>query len=392
MGEADKTVREVPCAPGMSALLPTGTLIHLRNCTVTGQVTYTPQTPGLEELSVFQENLPFNMTGVWFAVGVQQNSRRRGGWMIMDQVSNIRKKELAAPDARIGDFLMSRDVNWLVPGNTVYNLKTAPDYEYEDTGWFGSSPGHLSSKNVEANNGFLEAKDTKIDFAVGDAKQVSVLASIDTNRTLVSWKSTRFPKGSGGAQLNQIVRGSESADRMIRATEGTYTSAKWWARILDGLLIWYGTWNIAYTPYCCLAWHWLCAGISCKFQVAQQIADEHRGVIMGSMLRSVMWAIIPLLSAFGLTQLGFRFPVAFLIVGSCLFLVAVFVTICIACKRKNYDSFSDDSGEEVSSDDERHAVGSAGFTESLYILGLVTSSGLTLPLVISAYFYARGYA
>jgi len=393
--EADSTVREVPCTPedtAQSTLV--GTLIHLQNCTVTGQKTYTPQTPGLEELSVFEENLPSNMTGVWFSVGVQQNTRRRGSWRSVDRVSNIEALQVVGDDTRIGRFTVSHDMTLLVPGVTVYNLKTAPDYVYEDTGWFGSSPGQLSSKNVQATGaGFLEAKDTLIDFAVGDARVVSVLGALDSNGQLVKWKSSRFV-GAGGAQLTQMVRGSVSADHMIRATEQAYVSSKWWSRALDVFFIWYGTWSIVYTPYTCRAWLWLNLSCGCKFQAAQEVAIQYRDRIIVSTLLAVLWSIIPIASAFGLTQLGFRFPVAFLIAGGCLFLIAAFVALCCGGKRRGYtDMDSDESGEASrSSGDEQEDEASAGVTESLYILGLVTASGLVVPLAVSAYFYFRGYA
>jgi len=358
MKEALAAAQEEPCirqgaaawepSQGAAAWEP-GKLLHLYNCSVTGQEHFTPSYPDLQELELFEDNLPSNITGAWFGVEVFYNDRRRsGGWSKTQRVSNVQTKKVVAQGVRIGDHRASSALADVFPGDAV-PVKTAANYEYEFhyDPFRVSTPTKLSSKNMRAIAAayppVLEATsgDVQVHFSVGNPRSVSVLAAADSTGQLTFWNASTVQTGEhGGVQINRVEKGAVTLEEMLGKVKDAYATDILDLRLGDRRFwhagwVWFGTWCLLYAKYvccCCMALAREKKPSEMEQQQEDKVPESHDDECSRcgcSLVWSLLWSLLPTAEVLVLAWWGYRFPFLFLIVG------AVFVP-CLMCVASGY--------------------------------------------------------
>mmetsp|Transcript_27228 Transcript_27228/g.87719 ORF Transcript_27228/g.87719 Transcript_27228/m.87719 type:complete len:451 (-) Transcript_27228:114-1466(-) len=210
-------VYEQECSgQGAEGEIPSGSVVHLLNCPVTGRLSFSAEDRGLEFLQDFEENMPKGSfgTGAYFQVHIQQFTRRRSSeWRDIVGAGSLTAGFTIAHDVHIGVFSASEEV-W---DNVLYT--SDPKSPYDD--------------------------DIKLWFTVADAKSVSALTT-ESSDELFTWRIDKQD-----VNLTRVEAGAVTTKTMIEVVQQQFSDNARDGRVIGILTFWLATFLLVFPAYAC---------------------------------------------------------------------------------------------------------------------------------------------
>mmetsp|Transcript_103278 Transcript_103278/g.296475 ORF Transcript_103278/g.296475 Transcript_103278/m.296475 type:complete len:489 (-) Transcript_103278:30-1496(-) len=248
-------VYEQECSgQGAEGEIPSGSVVHLLNCPVTGRLSFSAEDRGLEFLQDFEENMPKGSfgTGAYFQVHIQQFSRRRSSqWRDIVGAGSLTAGFTIAHDVHIGVFSASEEVVEVFPNSRV-QLHPSSQYKQE-AAMFSSAQAPYTSKNMQVWDNVLYTSDPKspydddikLWFTVADAKSVSALTT-ESSDELFTWRIDKQD-----VNLTSVEAGAVTTKTMIEAVQQQFFLKAREGRVIGILTFWLATFLLVFPAYAC---------------------------------------------------------------------------------------------------------------------------------------------
>lgn len=247
VGAAEHGSLEVPCEGADLAALARehrGALLHLEDCKVSSSA-FSAATPGLGGLRAFGEALSAEEArGTWFKVNLQQYSLDAEEWEPVEEARGLRAAYAVAADAKVGEFLLARELAALVPGSVVpakQSAHFAPAGASDNLG--GQNMQAHDQKLYSGNPQWPRDGDVRVWFTAGDAHRASALAAW-SGAELEFWRAPQtagdYDPLAARRQLGIVAAGAVTAKELLARVAPFSQMDVWPMRVGGFVVIWLG--------------------------------------------------------------------------------------------------------------------------------------------------------